>query len=42
MIDRGKGSKILEEGKPIKNINKNSQSYRINNMQKTVPLLHKL
>ena len=39
MIDRGKESKILKEGKPVRNINKNTWNYRIRNMEKEVPLL---
>ena len=42
MIDRGKGRKILKEGKPVKNINNNPGSYGITNIQKKVPLSHKL
>ena len=42
MIDRGKGRKILKEGKPVRNINKNRQSYEIINMQKKVLLSDKL
>ena len=42
MIDSGKGRKIIKEGKPVRNINKNSQSYGIINMQKEVDLSHKL
>ena len=30
--DSGKGRKIVKEGKPVRNINKNPQSYRIINM----------
>ena len=42
MIDRGKGRKILKEGKHVRNINKNPQSYGIINMQKKMPLSDKL
>ena len=42
MIDRGKGRTILKEGRPVGNINKNPQSYRIINIQKRLPLSHKL
>ena len=42
MIDRGKGRKILKEGKTVRNINKNPQSYGIMNIQKKVPLSDKL
>ena len=37
--DRCKGRKILKEGKPSRNINKDPQSYRIINMQKEAPFL---
>ena len=37
--DRGKGGKILKEGKPVININKNPHSYRLINKQKEVPFL---
>ena len=40
--DRDKGRKIIKEGKPVRNINKNPQSYRTINMQKEVPLYHEL
>ena len=36
--ERGKGRKILNGGKPVRNINKNPPSYRIINIQKEVPL----
>ena len=36
--DRGKGRKILKEGKPVRNMNKNPLSYRIISLQKKVPL----
>ena len=42
MIDRGKGRKIIKEGKTVRNINKNPQSYGIINIQKKVPLSDKL
>ena len=43
VIDRGKRSKTLSEVKPVKNINKNLQSFlEINPMQKEVLLSHKL
>ena len=42
MIDRGKGRTILKEARPVGNINKNPQSYRIINIQKKLPLSHKL
>ena len=42
MIDRGKRSKTLSEVKPVKNINKNLQSFlEISPMQKEVLLSHK-
>ena len=37
--DIGKGRKIIKEGKPVRNINKNPQIYRIINIQKEVPFL---
>ena len=43
VIDRGKRSKILNEVKPVKNINKNQQSFlEISIMQKEVLPSHKL
>ena len=43
MIDRGKRSETLSEVKPVKNTNKNLQSFlEINLMQKEVLLSHKL
>ena len=39
---RGKGSKILKQGKPVRNINKNPHTYGIIYMQKEVPFSHKL
>ena len=42
MFESGKGSKIIKEKKPLRNINKNPQSYRIRNMQKEVLLSRKL
>ena len=43
MINRGKRSKTLSEVKPVKNINKNLQSFlEISPAQKEVPLSHKL
>ena len=43
VIDRGKRSKTLSEVKPVKNINKNLQSFlEISPVQKEVPLSHKL
>ena len=42
VIDRGKRSETLSEVKPIKNLNKNLQSFlEINPVQKEVLLLHK-
>ena len=42
MIDRGKRSKTLSEVKPVKNINKNLQSFpEINPVQKEILLSHK-
>ena len=40
MIGISKGSKIHR--KPVRNINENPQSYGIINVQKKVPLSHKL
>ena len=40
--DWGKGRNILKEQKPVRNINKNPQSYGIINIQKKVVLSHKL
>ena len=40
--DKGKGRKIVKEGKPVRNIKKNPQSYGIINIQKKVPLSDKL
>ena len=43
VIDRGKGSKILNEVKPVKNISKNLQSFRKESLvQKGVLPSHKL
>ena len=42
MIDRGKRRKIIKEGKTVRNINKNPQSYGIINIQNKVPLSDKL
>ena len=43
VIGRGKRSKTLSEVKPVKNINKNLQSFpEINSMQKEALLSHKL
>ena len=42
MIDRGKRSKTLSEVKPVKNINKNLQSFpEVNPVQKEALLSHK-
>lgn len=38
----GKESKLLKQGKPVRNINKNSYIYWIINMQNEVPSSHKL
>ena len=43
VIDRGKRSKTMSEVKPVKNINKNMQSFlELSPMQKEVRLSHKL
>ena len=43
VIDRGKGSKILSEIKPVENISKNLQSFlEISSVQKEVLPSHKL
>ena len=38
----GKESKLLKQGKPVRNINKNSYIYWIINMQNEVPSSHNL